>query len=95
MFHRPAAGPQPSWKRPVYLITTSVLGLLMVLLAQILWLTLVDDKNLAPTSWLGVSFSLQIIVLVIGVIGGFLVGRIWWQWVYIDRRWDGPAYKNN
>jgi len=30
--------------------------------------------------------AIQYGLLLLGVIGGFLLGRIWWRWVYVEHR---------
>lgn len=84
MFHFPGSGPQPTWKHPVYLITSAVLGGMLSVLVQILLvMTNIDDQ--AADFSLGTPWRLALIGF--GIILGWLVGRFWWRWVYVERRW--------
>ncbi len=96
MFRQPPPGPQPPWKRPVYLTLSAVLGILISygfhVLIELWWLwrTLPSDLvwrshfglgSCALAAWLDYSLLLS------GTVGGLVIGRMWWRWVYIERRW--------
>lgn len=87
MFRQPPIGPQPSWKRPIYLTATVILWTWLGLFMQILFLIVVDrDEQLA-------NFSLvspwRLLWLAIFGLLGFFIGRIWWRWIYVEGRWVG------
>lgn len=71
--------PQPAWKRPLYLVCTSLLGAMTVgLLAIVLTL----DTAWSLGSWLVAG------LLLMGGLIGLAVGRVWWRIVYVEeRRW--------
>lgn len=87
-------------KHIFYLFLTTVLGLLLALIThaviEILYLNNAVSGN-SPVVWryyLNGAFpcSLPPFVFyglpVLGIVGGFLTGRVWWRWVYIEgRRW--------
>ncbi len=85
------------WMRPTYLALSALLGLLLSIGAHVLielwWLSYAQKHGLTIT-WTTVLGTcslplwLQILLPVVGVIGGFLVGRVWWRWVYIERKWE-------
>ncbi len=87
-------------KHTIYLILTTILGMLLAGIAhaviEIVYLnTAVNNAN--PVVWryyLNGAFpcSLPPIVFyglpVLGIVGGFFTGRVWWRWVYREgRRW--------
>ncbi|MBI5404958.1 MAG: hypothetical protein HY976_01900 [Candidatus Kerfeldbacteria bacterium] len=100
MFRRAATGPQPTWKRPLYLGLTVVLG---VILSYVLhsgleiWYLSVAEGNgwtIVWTKHLGVGscalpWWVQYGLLAVGIIGGYELGRTWWRLVYVERRWAG------
>lgn len=94
--------PQPSWKRPLYITLTTLLGVILSygLHAVIeLWylsyaeqqhLTIVWTKHLG-LGWCALPGAVQYGLLALGIIGGWLMGRVWWRWVYVEgRRWRRP-----
>lgn len=92
MFRQPPPDPPPTWKRPVYLIASSLLGLVLSLglhaIIEQMYLGWVE-ANQATIVWTNVLDScalplwVQIILPVVGLAGGFIQGRIWWRWVYV------------
>lgn len=88
-------------KHVIYLILTTILGLLLFGIAhaviEMIYLR-TALRNDYPIVW---HFYLQgrfpcalppILfygIPVLGIIGGFLIGRVWWRWVYVEhRRWN-------
>lgn len=97
MFHFPAPGPQPTWKRPVYLVCSTVLyvilsfGLHAIIEQWLLNSRLADHQTIRWYSFFGGQCALPPVLsyglLALGLISGPLIGRIWWRWVYVERRW--------
>jgi len=89
----------PKWKRPLYLTLTTILGLIVSYGLHALietWYLSYADKHQLVIKWT-MHFGLgscalpewaQYGLLVLGVVGGFLIGRVWWRMVYVEgRRW--------
>lgn len=102
MFRQPPPGPQPRWKRPLYLALTTLLGLITsygIHAVVELWYLRYLEQSGRLIVWhqhfvLGLCALpdfVQYGLLVLGLIGGWLLGRVWWRWVYIERRWIGTA----
>ena len=80
-------------KKAVYLFLSVILGLLLSFLAH----TAIEMSYLYGSEKFGYSVSyynncflppvLQIAILLGGIVGGFLLGRWWWQKVYVERVW--------
>lgn len=97
-----SAPPNPTKiKHILYLCATTLLGILLSTLAHIaiesLYLNWAAGAGHAvqwywsPLDKLGASCALhpaiQIVLLILGAVGGFFLGRLWWKWVYVERRW--------
>lgn len=71
---------QPTWKRPVYLLSAMVLWALLATMVR-LFIGLSSD---APSLIDGYFW----LALGVGLVLGFCIGRLWYQIVYVDgRRW--------
>lgn len=88
MFRAPSPNPQPHWKRPIYLFSTAILGAMLAVLGEIMW-SVFADTTVSLSGPLIRFDALSIILVVVVAVGGFFVGRVWWQMVYIERRWGG------
>lgn len=88
---------EPHWKHSVYVTAATVLGLLVSLLAHVLlemqYLHRADMQGVSVTWTRFFGFGLcalppliQYGLVVIGLAGGFFIGRVWWQFVYVERR---------
>ncbi|MFH0805205.1 MAG: hypothetical protein V1916_03340 [Patescibacteria group bacterium] len=92
MFLRASVHPTPT-KHVVYLVATTVLGILISLIAHAVLETIVlnwaQDVGRGITWYGGCALhpAVQIGLLVAGALGGFFLGRFWWRWVYVERRW--------
>ncbi len=85
-------------KRTFYLGLTTVLGLLLAGIAhaviEVVYLNnaLSGDNPVVWRSYVNGAFacSLHPVVFyglpVLGIIGGFFTGRVWWRWVYVEKR---------
>ncbi|MFZ6036579.1 MAG: hypothetical protein ACOYUK_05590 [Patescibacteria group bacterium] len=92
MFLNAPVNPTPV-KRRLYLAVSVLLGLLLSVLLHVvieqLFLSWTTDAGHAVTWYGGCALhpALQIGLLVLGALGGYGLGRMWWRMVYIDRRW--------
>lgn len=80
----------------MYLSLTTLLGVIISYglhaIIELWYLWRSDPSTIVWHSHLGLgACALAPVVdyglLVGGIIGGFLVGRLWWRWVYVERRW--------
>lgn len=80
-------------KHVIYLAASTLLGVLLSIIVHIIAETLylnwaaAHDKAITWHWHCALHPVMQISLLMLGAVGGFAIGRIWWQWVYIDRRW--------
>ena len=75
-------------KKAVYLIASTILGILLGVIAC----SLVEIKylSLASNPFNDGYTRLQIlqgIILILGAICGFFLGKFWWQKIYVERVW--------
>ncbi|MDO8482162.1 MAG: hypothetical protein Q7S75_03745 [bacterium] len=88
-----APGNPSSLKKSVYFISTIILGILLSFLVhafiEMSYLSWMDGQGRIVTFYGNCALppALQIGLLALGVIGGFLLGRIWWRKVYVERVW--------
>lgn len=82
-------------KKVVYLFASTILGIILSFLLhaiiELVYLREADDASIIWTSLWGkgscaLPIWLQIGLLVIGMIGGYALGRLWWRIVYIEKR---------
>lgn len=85
---------QPTkFKKLVYLIASTILGLLLSLIAHALiemnYINLVLSQGRLVKFYGGCALppTLQVSLWIIGGVSGFLLGRFWWRKVYIERVW--------
>ncbi|MEK7570580.1 MAG: hypothetical protein AAB515_04070 [Patescibacteria group bacterium] len=88
-------------KHVIYLAVTTALGILLSYLvhagieaAYLAWAESAGREVTwygGPLDTLGASCALhpviQVGLIVLGAIGGFLLGRYWWRLVYVERKW--------
>jgi uncharacterized membrane protein len=90
--------PTPA-KRVVYLVASTVLGILLSVIAHVVVEKFYLDwaiRNGKAIVWYSVFDAgqcalhpaIQIGLLVVGALAGLLIGRLWWRLVYIDRIWS-------
>lgn len=90
-FRRP--GKPTKLKQAVYLTAATILGVLlsfiMHALIEINYLRLAFERGLNVMFYNGCALPpiLSLGLLLLGAVGGFLLGRFWWRWVYVDRIW--------
>lgn len=90
---------EPRWKHSLYLSLTTLLGLIVsygLHAVGELWYLDQAQRHGWVIKWTQ-HFGLgacalpvwwQYGLVVAGLVGGWLVGRVWWRWVYIEhRRW--------
>ena len=85
-----------SLKKAIYLLSATILGVLLSFLVHagiemiyLNWALKAYDTGYVVTFYGGCALPpiLQAVLLVAGVVGGFLLGRWWWQKVYVERVW--------
>lgn len=80
-------------KHVVYLVSTTVLGILLSFLVhagiEITYLGWADAHQVSVSWYNGCALPpiIQILLPALGAIGGFALGRWWWRIVYIEQRW--------
>lgn len=98
MFFNAPANPT-KLKKTVYLISSTILGLLLSLLAhagiEMTYLGYMMERGRAVTFYGGCALppALQIVIWLAGAVGGFFLGRVWWRLVYVERVWAKKAGK--
>jgi hypothetical protein len=92
MFLSAPANPTKA-KHVIYLCATTLLGVLFSVLAHVgiesLYLNWADGASHIVHWYWGCALHpvIQIGLPILGAIGGFFLGRTWWKWVYVDRKW--------
>ncbi len=88
------APPKPTKAKHVtYLIATTVLGVMLSIFLHIIietqYLAWAERTGYAVHWYWGCALhpAIQIILPILGATGGFFLGRFWWKYVYLDRRW--------
>ena len=80
-------------KKAVYLSAATILGVILSIIAhaviEINYLRWAESQNLIVPFYGGCALplGLRIALLVLGAVGGFFLGRVWWRKVYIERVW--------
>jgi hypothetical protein len=84
-------------KHFIYILLATVLGVILSFAAhaviEMRYISYLLDRDIVPTNYgaLGHSYctltpAIQIGLLVAGIALGFIVGRIWWRIVYVQKR---------
>lgn len=87
-------GKPNKFKKFVYLTAATILGFLLSIilhaLVEIVYLYWAGSQG-----WIVIFFNgcalppiFSYILLILGGIGGFFLGRFWWRLVYIERFWE-------
>ena len=80
-------------KKIIYLLASTVLGVLLSFIVhafiEMSYLRWAYNHNYAVTFFGGCALPpvLQTALWLAGIIGGFFLGRFWWQKVYVERVW--------
>lgn len=88
-----APGNPTKLKKIIYLSASTILGLILSFLAhaliEISYLSWAERQGRVVTFYGGCALpaALQALLLVLGAVGGFLLGRFWWRMVYVERVW--------
>jgi len=86
-------------KKTIYIISTMFLGLLLSFLAhaaiEIWYINRLLGLGVAPrasslTHNCYLPSSLQIILLLAGLVGGYFMGQTWWRIIYVEHRLARP-----
>jgi hypothetical protein len=94
-----APGNPTNLKKAVYLFAATILGLLLSFLAhaiiEINYMSSVLSQGRIVRFYGNCALppTLSILLLIIGIVGGFLLGRVWWRLVYVDRVWAKTSSK--
>ena len=94
-----APGKPTKFKQALYLTAAVILGVLLSLIAnvfiEIYYLNWAMDQGVTVVLYNGYALSpaLSYGLFLGGAILGFIFGRNWWRWVYVDRVWE-KKYKN-
>jgi len=92
MFFRPPGEPT-KFKKVIYLIAATILGLLLSFLVhafiEINYLHWMASRDILVSLSGGCALTLwlQIILWISGAVGGFFLGRFWWRKIYIEKVW--------
>jgi succinate dehydrogenase/fumarate reductase cytochrome b subunit len=82
-------------KKTIYIILVIILGLILSFIfhavIEIFYINHLLEKGIIPepsslTHQCYLPSSLQVILLLAGLFGGYFLGRFWWQKVYIERK---------
>jgi hypothetical protein len=91
MFFNAPPGDPTKGKHVVYLIAATMLGLLLSLLAhagfELLYLNSAGTAVTFTAGGCALPVWFQAALWLGGAVGGFLLGRVWWRYVYVDRTW--------
>lgn len=88
-----APGKPTQSKKAVYLTAAVFLGVLLSFIAhaiiEINYLNFSQSQGLTASFYYGCALppELSLGLLLLGAIGGFFLGRLWWRLVYVDRVW--------
>jgi hypothetical protein len=80
-------------KEMTYLTASTLLGIFLSFIAhafiEMAYMRNILDQGKLVKFYGGCALppSLQISLFVVGVLGGFFLGRFWWRKVYIERVW--------
>src|SRR3989339_2166218 len=99
MFYQPKNLTPPPAKKIIYIAAATLLGVFLSLLLHTLIESLYLDWALqhgATITWYSVFNqgqcalppSAQYGLLILGAIGGFFLGRLWWRLLYVDKIWQ-------
>ncbi|MFC1751737.1 hypothetical protein ACFLY5_01160 [Patescibacteria group bacterium] len=86
-------------KRTIYLACSTLLGVILSLLVhagvEFIYLNWARDAGQAVIwhSGCALPWVVQIGLIIAGIVGGFVLGRIWWRKVYIENAGRGLIKK--
>ena len=87
-----------SLKKAIYLFSATILGVLLSFLAHAFiemgYLRWAYKTGYAVTFYGGCALlpALQAALWVLGVVGGFLLGRYWWKIIYVEKRYENSGF---
>jgi hypothetical protein len=88
-----APGNPSQLKKAIYLSASTILGVLLSFIVhafiEIRYLRWAESHGRSVIFYGGCALppALRIALLLLGIVGGFLLGRFWWRKVYIERVW--------
>ena len=81
-------------KKIVYLILSVILGVFLSFIVhaiiEINYLSFAETKKIYVIFYGGCAlpYFVQAIILLIGIFGGYFMGKFWWRKIYIERFWE-------
>lgn len=92
-------GQPTEFKKIIYLIASVTLGLLLSInlhaLIEVKYLNWLESRGEIAKFYGGCALPplVQILILLLGLIGGYYLGKYWWRKVYIERFWEKKKKK--
>jgi len=92
-------GQPTEFKKIVYLIASVTLGLLLSLnlhaLIEVKYLNWLESQGEVAKFYGNCALPpvAQIVILLLGLVGGYYLGKYWWRKVYIERFWEKKKSK--
>ena len=86
-------GPPTKLKKIIYLIASTILGFFLSLIAHALiemnYINGVLSRGELVKFYGGCALLpiVQAVILILGLLSGYFVGRFWWKKIYIERVW--------
>lgn len=86
-------------KKAVYLFASTILGVLLSFIAhgliEISYLNWAISRHQVVVFYGGCALLpvFQTGILAVGIVGGFFLGRFWWQKIYVEKVWRGSWRK--
>jgi len=87
-------GQPTEFKKNLYLIASVVLGLLLSFnlhaLVEIIYLNWLESQGRVAYFYGSCALlpPIQIFISLLGLIGGYYLGKYWWRKVYLERFWE-------
>lgn len=92
MFSKPGLPTLP--KRIVYqmlvIILCSLLGLLLHAWIEMSYLSRAASAGRVVNFYgsCALTPALSAGIWILSIVGGYFLGRFWWRWLYVDRKWE-------
>lgn len=89
-----SVGKPTKFKKIIYISLTIILGFLLSFILhaflEISYLAWLSSQGKAVIFYgnCALPLYLQILIILIGIVGGYFLGDFWWRKVYIERFWE-------